>query len=184
MTKSEYRKIYKNIRKNIPNDILVEKSNAVFNLLMKNERFINADTVFVYISYNNEVMTDRVIEYLHRNNKRVLIPWCNTKNETMQAVVYNKDADFKENIYGIKEIKNPEIYKGIIDLTIVPGIAFDRYGNRIGYGKGYYDKFFEDSICYKIGLSYSDTITEDMIPHSADDAIMDCVISDREVLYF
>lgn len=184
MTKSEYRKIYKNIRKNISNDILVEKSNAVFDLLMKNERFINADTVFVYISYNNEVMTDRVIEYLHRNNKRVLIPWCNTENETMQAVVYNKDADFEENIYGIKEIKNPEIYRGKIDLTLVPGIAFDRYGNRIGYGKGYYDKFFENTNCYKIGLSYSDTITDNMIPHSANDAIMDCVISDREVLYF
>ncbi len=184
MNKIEYRKIYKNIRNNIHKNEVYEKSNSIYELLCSKEEFINAEIVFVYLSYNNEVATDRVIEHLLLKGKTVLIPWCDTESETMQAVIYDKNVVFKKNIYGINEIDNPKVYNGRIDLTIVPGIAFDRLGNRIGYGKGYYDKFLKNVPCYKIGLSYSDTITDDNIPNNAEDVLMDCVISDREVLEF
>ncbi len=184
MNKSEYRKYYKNIRNNIRLEDANKKSDLIFKFLSACEEFRNAKTVFLYMSYNNEVLTDRVISYLQSNDAIILIPWCNTEDETMQAVVFDKNSTFEKNTYGIDEITNPQIYNGDIDVTIVPGIAFDRCGNRIGYGKGYYDKFFESISSYKIGLCYSDTLIDDVIPSNENDITMDCIITDREVLKF
>ena len=122
-----------------------------------------------------------LIDYLFKLNKTVLIPKCNINTETMIPVKYSKNEKLTDNFYGIKETDCTKEFTESIDITIVPGIAFDMYGNRIGHGKGYYDKYFENNNSLKIGLCYSDCFTFDKIPNNAQDVAMDYVITDREV---
>lgn len=181
MTKAEFRKLYKNIRNNISNQDLSYKSNAVFDNLINMDVIKDSKTFFVYNSYNREVSTQKIINYLLDNNKIVLIPKCSKETETMIAVEYTDDTKLEKGKYGINEPINNDAFWGDIDVAIVPGIAFDIFGNRIGYGKGYYDKFLENKNICKIALSYEETISHSVLPHSSDDIVMDYIVSDRGV---
>ncbi len=184
MNKSEYRKYYKNIRNLIQMEFVNQKSDIITNRLLTIKAFNDAERVFVYLSYGNEVSTDKIIRYLLDNNKCVLVPKCNTKNETMIPVrIYNL-SDLQKGSYGIREPISSDEYKDEIDLAVIPGIAFDRYGNRIGHGKGYYDKFLENKSICKIALCYEECLSENRIPVSSDDLPMNYIVTDREVFSF
>ena len=183
-SKTEYRNFYKNVRNSLSKDDSDNKSKMIFNKITTLNELLNAQAVFVYLSYGREVSTDNLIKFLFAKNKNILVPKCNIKNETMIPV---KILNFNELVlgsYGIREpITNLE-YKNKIDVAIVPGIAFDKFGNRIGHGKGYYDKFLQDEKILKIGLCYSDCISETELPHYSNDLPMDYIVTDREVLKF
>ena len=181
MTKSELRIFYKNIRNSIDEQKLLCKSNAVFNNLTNMDIIKDSKTFFVYNSYNREVSTKKIIEFLLDNDKTVLIPKCNKETETMVAVEYTYDTKLENGNYGINEPINDDVFLENIDVVIVPGIAFDIFGNRIGYGKGYYDKFLENKDICKIALSYEETISHSMLPHDSGDIVMDYIVSDRGV---
>ncbi len=117
------------------------------------EHLKKSNVIFIYYSYGREVSTVEIINELVKMNKTILIPKCNIRNETMIPVLYEDGSNLSDNAYGIKETENSDEYKGIIDLVIVPGIAFDIFGNRLGHGKGYYDKFLENNKICKIGQS-------------------------------
>ena len=181
MTKSEFRIFYKNIRNSIDEQKLLCKSNAVFNNLINIDIIKDSKIFFVYNSFNREVSTQKIIEFLLDNNKTVLIPKCNKETETMVAVEYTDDTKLEKGNYGINEPINYDVFLGDIDVVIVPGIAFDIFGNRIGYGKGYYDKFLDNKDICKIALSYEETISHSMLPHDSGDIVMDYIVSDRGV---
>ena len=100
----------------------------------------------------------------------------------MIPVVYFKDEKLTDNFYGIKETDSQKEYTDSIDVIIMPGIAFDKYGNRIGHGKGYYDKFLQNKNILKIGLCYSECYSKNKIPITDEDIAVDYVITDREVV--
>lgn len=182
--KSELRKKHKNIRNNI-NDIEREhKAKIISDYIFNLNKIITSKTVFIYYSYGREVCTKIIINKLLEQGKTVLIPKCYTDTETMVPVIYNPNSDFVDNVYGIKEIDNSVEYKGDIDVAIVPGVAFDIYGNRLGQGKGYYDKFFQKSNLYKIGICFSENLSVKELPHTDNDVAMDCIISDNGAFIF
>ena len=181
MTKTELRKIHKNIRNSISDELQLQKSQKIQQFFKDLQIVKEAKTILAYLSYGKEVMTNNIIfEYIDKIN--IVIPECNIQNETMHCVKLNTSSVFEKNIYGINEVSNPEFYKGDIDIVIVPGIAFDIYGNRIGHGKGYYDKFLHNKNICKIGFCYSDNLITDEIPNDCHDIKMDYIITDREVL--
>lgn len=182
MTKSEYRKFYKNVRKNIDDVSFIEKSNKIFEYLIDMDVVNNAKTIFVYLSYNREVSTEKIIDFLLEKGKTVLIPKCDIQTETMIAVQYTDKLSLIDGSYGIKEPICSNEFSGDIDLVIVPGIAFDQFGNRIGYGKGYYDKFLKNKNICKIALSHKECICDFELPHDNEDITMDYIVSDRGVL--
>ena len=182
MTKTELRIKYKNIRNNISAESCSFKSFKLFNKLIDSKLVDNAKSVFVYLSYGREVNTEKLVEYLFNNNKIVLIPKCDIKTETMIPVVYFPNEKLTDNLYGIKENDSQTEYRDKIDVIIVPGIAFDKYGNRIGHGKGYYDKFLQNNKILKIGLCYDECFSQTVIPHTDDDIAVDYIITDREVV--
>ena len=184
MNKLEYRKYYKNIRNSIHKEIANKKSDMITDNLLSIKDFRNADRVFVYLSYGSEVSTDKIINYLLDNDKCVLVPKCNIENETMIPIRIHNLSDLQKGCYGIREPIISEEYKGKIDLAVIPGIAFDRYGNRIGHGKGYYDKFLENKTICKIALCYEECLSENRIPVSSYDLPMNYIVTDREVLSF
>ena len=182
--KSELRKKHKNIRNNISGYEREHLAKVIMNHIIDLKEVKDSQNVFVYCSYGREVSTDFIINKLFEQGKTVLIPKCNTDAETMVPVIYDPNSDFVENVYGIKEIDNSDEYTGNIDVAIVPGVAFDIYGNRLGQGKGYYDKFFKNHNLYKIGVCYSKNLSAEELPHTDNDIAMDCIVSDSGVLIF
>lgn len=183
-SKTEYRNFYKIVRNSLSKDDSENKSGKIFNKIISLNELSNAQTVFVYLSYGREVSTNNLIEFLFSKSKTILVPKCNMKNETMIPVKISDLNELFLGSYGIREPIANSVYKNKIDVAIVPGIAFDKHGNRIGHGKGYYDKFLQDEKIIKIGLCYSDCLSETELPHYSNDLPMDYIVTDREVLKF
>lgn len=90
--------------------------------------------------------------------------------------------DLERGNFGILEPKYSNYYTGKIDLVITPSIVFDRNGYRLGYGKGYYDKYFSlSNYNFSIGLSY-DKLLQETIPIDSRDKAVDIIITEEEIL--
>ena len=143
--------------------------------LEKYPEFLRAKTVFCYISAHGEVDTYGVIQELLRD-KKVLVPYCINEEGDMIACPINSLEDLKEGKFKIPEPESPEEFpKEKIDFVIVPGVAFDKNGYRLGFGKGYYDRFLEGITPFKLGVCQREFFLEE-IPHGKFDVKMDDVL--------
>ena len=120
------------------------KSKIIKKKLFRTPVFKKAKIVMFYISFDGEVNTQDMIKEAHRLGKIVAVPVCKRLSVTLRTCVLRNKAKLKKGPYGICE---PAVKKYIkledLDLVIVPGIAFDKKGNRLGRGKGYYDYFLK-----------------------------------------
>ncbi len=135
-------------RDSMPYEERVSKSRAIFEKLIDMPEYKEADNVLVYASMRSEVNTDDIILDSLSGGKNVFCPKClDKKNGIMKFIRIDRFEDLKEGYYGIRE---PEYNEDSVvfdeqkgnSLVIVPGVAFDNAGNRIGYNGGYYDRFF------------------------------------------
>lgn len=134
-----------------------ETSERITEVLLGSSYFQKAETVMSYMSFKNEVDTHEINSTVLRAGKKLLLPRTVGK-EKMEAVEYRKGL--QRGAMGIEEPIG-EKYIGKIDLIIVPGVAFDKEGNRIGFGRGYYDRFLEDyPDSMKISLAYDFQMVE------------------------
>ncbi len=168
-TKAQMRKEFLSLRTcAVSSDLKTSDLNAF-------SEFKNAKVIFCYVSAHGEVGTHNLIEELLKE-KDVVVPYCTDKCGNMIAVKINSPADLAEGSFGILEPKNPvEFPKEKIDFAIVPGIAFDKEGFRLGYGKGYYDRFLCDISPYKLGVCKKEFLV-DSLPHDEYDIKMDNVM--------
>ena len=149
MTKDALRKEMLKIRKNTENKR--EKDAAILNTLTSQDFYKKARSVMTYISYNGEVDTLKIIEKMLDDKKTLCAPRCISDTE-MEARRFESFLDLKPGAYGIKE-PSGEILNNI-DLILVPGVAFNENLHRIGYGKGYYDRFLKEHCAVLVGLFY------------------------------
>ena len=116
-----------------------QKSKIIKEKLFKSSIFKKAKRVMFYISFDGEVNTREMIKEAQNLGKIVAVPVCKKKKIMLPCVLGQRDK-LKKGLYGIYQ---PAIEKLInlkdLDLVIVPGVAFDKQGNRLGRGKGYYD---------------------------------------------
>jgi len=120
---------------------------------------------FYPIEQNNEVNTFLIADFLHFRNPglNICYPRTNLQDNTMQAIHCSADTIFEANAYNIPEPLGGEaVDPQLIDLVIVPLLAFDEEGNRVGYGKGFYDRYLRACRpdCLRIGFSYFEAIPE------------------------
>ena len=143
---------------------------------------LDFQSVMVYLSFKNEVMTDRFISQFKIDKKDVSIPYC-INDLSMNAVKLVDFDEFKVNRYGILEPENPvKTDKNTIHLCVVPGVAFDGSGARIGFGKGYYDRFLKGTNIIKIGICYDFQIMKSPLPNDINDIKMDYIISEKRII--
>ena len=136
-----------------------EKSNLICRKLIAHPFFLNASTIYCYIDYRNEVGTRAILEEAWRLGKKVAIP--KVEGDEMQFFYIKHYSELQEGFRGIMEPdgKNPANDEHV--LVIMPGVAFDIKRNRIGYGKGYYDRFLSEHRLYKtIGICFACQIVE------------------------
>lgn len=177
MTKEEIRAAAKERRRALCNDEVITKSHAISERLLP--LLGTAKTVMCYMSTFNEPHTDRIIEKLIGSGARVAVPVTDTDRKTITPSLYT--GELRRGAYGIYEpdecIKiDPEC----IDIAIIPGIAFDMDGWRIGFGAGYYDRFLSEFTGKKIGVCYEFQLYES-IPHDTHDIAMDIIVTERKV---
>lgn len=138
--KQEYRKKIRLERELLSNEILLEKSLKLWKKLLNLNEIKEAKTIMSYMNFGKELRTDLLNIELKKIGKIVLLPKIE-KNGELSARVDN--GNYTTGVFGIKE-PSGDIFTKKIDIIITPGNAFDILGNRIGYGKGYYDKFLKN----------------------------------------
>lgn len=142
-----------------------------------------ADTVFCYVGVGSEPDTTLIIERALRDGKTVAVPLVQGKTMTAR-VIYGKN-ELKDGTFGIPEpSKISEILpKNAIDVAIVPALTFDIFGNRLGHGGGYYDRYLEGASGVRIGLGREKLIVG-KLPHEEHDIPIDILITETGIRDF
>ncbi|GHU72801.1 5-formyltetrahydrofolate cyclo-ligase [Clostridia bacterium] len=145
-------------------------SHLIAEHVLTSKRWRNARCVFCYISVGNEVSTQPLIIAAQTQSKRLCIPRILPGVGIMEAALLPDDYEsLTFGRYGIpSKPDTPTIPPDEIDLAIVPGLAFDRSGARIGRGAGYYDRYLAHCGAYRIGLGYACQILEKIEPNPWD----------------
>ncbi len=181
MTKNEIRTDLKAKRRALTQEEINKKSENIFSHFMSLSCYDKADTVMVYLSAYKEPETRDIIGILLRDGKKVVVPISNTDNFTITPSYLVSTNDLKKGAYDIPEPnKCTEADINSIDIALIPGIAFDEKGSRIGFGKGYYDRFLSGFHGTKIGICYDFQLISD-IPVSEHDIKMDMIITEKRI---
>ena len=164
-----------------------EKQKMDFNIsssLISSKEYKNCDILFIYVSKPIEVDTYNIIKHTFKEEKCVAVPKCNIESSMMHFYKVKSFDDLKEGyfqIYEPIEEKCEEVIDFSSGVCIVPGICFDIYGYRLGYGKGYYDRFLKNFGGTKIGICYSDYIFENL-PVDKHDEKVDILVTEKNIL--
>ncbi|WP_428231011.1 5-formyltetrahydrofolate cyclo-ligase [Flavobacterium sp.] len=156
--KKELRIHYKNLRKELSLDDLEEKSLAIANNLIQLPIWDKAYYhVFLPIEEQKEVNTEYVLHLLSGKDKEIVVSKSNFESRGMTHFLLTDNTKIKKNEYNIPEpVNGLPVPSATIEVVFVPLLTFDLFGNRVGYGKGFYDKFLSECKpeTIKIGLSF------------------------------
>lgn len=135
-----------------------QKSRLIKNKLLRQREFRKAKRVMFYIAMQGEVDTQEMIETAKRLGKIIAVPVCVKNRISLRPAILDSHAHLKKGPYGVSEpVTSRFIGLEDLDLVITPGVAFDKKGNRLGRGKGYYDRFLSKipKDTPSIGLAFS-----------------------------
>lgn len=166
-------------RKDLSRQEIIEESARIKELLFGTEEFQEASIVMFYASFGSEVETYKMIEESLALGKKVYLPIAIKEKRTLEAALVANLSELKKGAYGILEPEKANIVSpNYLDLVIVPGVAFDIKGYRLGYGAGYYDNFLIklQKNATTIGLAFELQILES-IPHEKFDVRVDKIIT-------
>lgn len=182
--KSALRQKFLELRDLSAKKFLHDNSQIIKEKLFGLPEFQNAKNVMFYASFGSEVETIDALKEAIKNGKIVAVPCTDEKEKTMVASQIIDFGELVERNFGILEPKEKkEITPEELDIVIVPAIAFDRKGYRIGYGKGYYDRFLSKlgPNTLKIGLAFDFQVV-DSLPREEHDLPVDKVITEKRVI--
>lgn len=187
MTKSELRRKYKVLRKSLSLDQADDFSLAIANQLLQldiwDKSFFH---IFLSIEEQKEVNTEYILNILAGKDKNIVISKSNFKNLSLTHYLLTDSTRIKKNHYNIPEpIEGIEINSSQIEVVFVPLLVFDKKGNRIGYGKGFYDRFLSNCKpeTIKIGLSFFEAETE-VFETDDNDISLDYCVTPLQVYQF
>ena len=181
--KKELRKHCLTMRRNMPDEQKKSASKEIYNKLLKLDAIKNATNIMCYVSFDSEPDTHALIDKLCAGGKNLCVPLCDTKSFEMTACKIEGLSSLHPGAYGILEPISSETQKPEdIDCVIIPGAVFGRNFHRIGYGKGYYDKFLPMAKnAVKIGLCY-DLFLKNKVDTEEFDVPLDIIVTEKEVL--
>ena len=173
------------IRDNLSKLQVMEKNNLIKKKkLFEMDIFKEAYTILFYVSYGKEVNTHNMIKESILNGKKIFVPIVDKRNKKLLITELKNWKDLTPGSYNILEPKRKNknsVSLESIDLIIVPGIGFDRNGNRIGHGCGYYDRLLRDSSVSIIGFVFQTQLL-DKISVEKHDIQVDVIITEDEII--
>jgi 5-formyltetrahydrofolate cyclo-ligase len=187
MTKKELRTKYKTLRREMTPLQAEDQSLAIANALLRldiwNHLYFH---LFLSIEEQIEVHTEFILQVLAGKDKEVVVARSDFEACTMVHYLLTDNTRLKKNEYGIPEpVDGIEVPPRKIDVVFVPMLAFDTQGNRVGYGKGFYDRFLAECRpdVIKIGLSFFEA-EEETIEHNPTDVTLDYCVTPHKVYTF
>ncbi|MBQ2879106.1 MAG: 5-formyltetrahydrofolate cyclo-ligase [Anaerotignum sp.] len=167
-------------RDHIPAEERVKKSRKITEYILQSDVYKQAKVVFSFVNMGSEAETREILRQAWKDGKAVAVP----KTEKGRVMVFLKIesfADLKEGRFGVLEpVSQIEMIPEKGDLFLVPGALFDSRKHRLGYGGGYYDTYFEKYQGYrKIGLAFSEQMTEKDIPTEVYDIPLDDIVTEN-----
>lgn len=166
---------------NIQGKIREEKNNKIFKKLVKSKYIKQSNNIMCFVSFRDEVDTINFIRYLFNEGKNVYIPVVDKIKKEMYISKIESFMELKEGYYGVLEpiekylrVTDPKV----LDIIITPGVAYNKKKFRIGYGAGFYDKFFANKniTAKKIGICFKEQLA-DFTPQDHDKKV-DILITD------
>lgn len=180
--KSYLRSEIKPILSSMSSEMISRKSKKIMKNLEALDEFRNANSLMIYMPIAYEVDTSYILEK-YSMSKTIFIPRVCTR-AIIEITQYQDGRRLQKNAWGILEDTKSPAFTALenIDLIIVPGLAFDCDGNRLGRGMGCYDRFLRhaDSAC-KVGLAFTAQIIKS-VPTEDHDVRMDKIVSEDQVL--
>ena len=184
--KIEIRKQHLEKRAAIPPDARRKKDERICQNILSSAAFRYADIILMYYPVKGEVNILPLMEAAVSAGKRVAFPRCCAQDHSMIFHYASSEEDFEKGAYGLREpFASLPAFDPVTDgeknvLCIVPAVVYDRRGYRIGYGGGYYDRFFGVFRPASIGVAYEEFIVKN-VPHGRYDISVDVVVSERGI---
>lgn len=183
--KNEYRTKAKQYRTSLSQKQKQELDNKIVQNLIALNKFCDAETVLCYMSTPSEIDTTSIISMLLQKNRGVAVPRCIDDSRDMEFYSITSLGQTEKRTFGVYE-PNPQTCEKLRDfrnsVCILPGLGFDREGYRLGYGKGYYDRFLSSYGGPKIGLCYEKCLFNEL-PRGYFDVAADIIITENEIIY-
>ncbi|PWH83714.1 5-formyltetrahydrofolate cyclo-ligase [Algibacter marinivivus] len=183
MTKAELRKTYKALRKNLSETQIDDLSLAISNQLLKLPIWeYSFYHIFLPIEEQKEVNTEYILNILSGKDKNILISKSDFTTGDMTHYLLTDNTVINKNSYNIPEpVDGIEITNDKIEVVFIPLLAFDKKGNRVGYGKGFYDRFLASCKpeTLKIGLSFFEAEVEISDVFDGDIGLDYCVTANK-----
>lgn len=186
LTKYQIRQEILRIRNSLSETEIVSNSNIISNKVISTKEFKKAQSIGTYYPIRSEVKTFEIIKYSLATKKTIGLPRIIDSNRiAFFKIMENSFEDIKltKGKYGILENLISDSILEEMDLLIIPGIAFDLQGNRIGYGKGYYDRFLSTrKVSYIMGLAFENQIIK-KIPTTENDIPVDVLVTEDRIIF-
>lgn len=187
MQKKELRLKYKTLRQELTEDAIEQMSLAIANTALKlpiwDKTYFH---VFLPIEKQKEINTEYLLHVLAGKDKEVLLSKSDFNTRKMRHFLLTENTKIVKNVYGIPEpISGIEVQSKQIEVVFVPLLAYDKMGNRVGYGKGFYDLFLAECApeTVKVGLSFFEP-EEEITDIFENDIALDFCITPHAVIPF
>ena len=183
MDQIELRKKLKALRNNLTQEEVSASSRLVAEKILACDAYRKAQHIMGYLAFGKELSVDEILKQALADGKHVYVPEIISQTE-IRAVELESFTDFAYDRFGIRSVPEPVkvCNPKILDLVLVPAVAYDRAGNRMGMGAGYYDRFLpQTENAIKIGVAY-DALLQDELPYNEYDVPVPYLVSESGIV--
>ncbi len=160
-------------------------SHAIVEKVCALSQYRQANVVLIYMGFGSEIETQTLLERILVDAKTVVLPRVDRTSQSLILHVVRNMSELVTSKWGIREPRSdaPSMPISAIEFVLMPGVAFDRSGNRLGYGRGYYDKLLSAAspALARVAAGFACQIV-DAVPVGPDDERIDTIITDNEII--
>lgn len=180
--KQELRRFFKKSRSAKSGDEVRINSGKITKRLLNLKEVFDKKNILIYLSIDKEVETEGIINGLLKKGTNIFVPFYSKKHNGWDLCEFQNWHELEKGPLGILQPKNPRVTSvDIVDLAILPGLAFSKDGVRLGYGRGVFDKLLFRSKALKVGLAYDFQVV-DKLPWEKHDLMMNIVVTEKRVI--
>ncbi|MBQ4051957.1 MAG: 5-formyltetrahydrofolate cyclo-ligase [Oscillospiraceae bacterium] len=186
VVKRELRAGFKAARRALKPEEQAEKDRRILEKLVALPEYRQAELVLTYVSTAIEVDTRSLIDRALADGKKVAVPRCTPGKIDMKFYLINSLSELEPGAFGVLEPnpeKSRELRRYDRSVCILPGLGFDLEGYRLGYGKGYYDRFLSRYTGKNVGVCYN-ICMKTLLPHGRYDKMVDVLVTEKFVKRF
>ena len=169
----------------LPPAVRATASRLIVGKICALAQYANAKTVMTYMGFGSEIETQPFFERIIADGKIAILPRVDRGSQTLMLHTARDISDLLTGKWGIREpgADAPQVSINEVDFLLMPGVAFDRFGNRLGYGRGYYDKLLviADPALTRVAAAFSCQIVE-AVPVGPNDQRIDRIITENEII--